>query len=504
MNNMLKRLLVAALAISASHVSAHTNKTFLSSPRAQRASLALDGHLTRDLAATKGKDRFGGNFLVSGFYSESLKKASLGKYFGVADKDSFKANAGTFANNDADVNAGFLVHSSNPAPVVAGAAATHGATINLAPKTISYGVEFAYVQCLGKILDGLHLSIALPVERVENTLGLNVTNGIAAGDAKVLTDFLAGNLSRAASGNDAWTNANANAGSQAALKNGLIDGKRSATGIADIDVILGYDFVRNEDWKAGLNIGLVIPTGNTAAGKYAFEPVYGNGGHWELGFGGHVCGNLWKDADQRVGLHLGADYRYGFKASETRTLGGKENWSQYFLVGAVNAGNIAALQFQPAANLATTSVDVTPNSSLRGNLGLEYGNGGFLFGVHYAPAWRQAESVALKTVEADDKYAVVNPIADTNIAGALTAVGFNAAQAANAAVSGAGVKKADIVLDRTARPSQVAHRLGADMGYTFKEWEYPVTIGVGGHYEIAGDNAVAENWAVSVKAGIGF
>jgi len=69
MNNMLKRLLVAALAISASHLSAHTNKNFLSVPRPQHASLLLDSHITRDLASTKGHDRFGGNFLVSGYYS---------------------------------------------------------------------------------------------------------------------------------------------------------------------------------------------------------------------------------------------------------------------------------------------------------------------------------------------------------------------------------------------------------------------------------------------------
>jgi hypothetical protein len=34
--------------------------------------------------------------------------------------------------------------------------------------------------------------------------------------------------------------------------------------------------------------------------------------------------------------------------------------------------------------------------------------------------------------------------------------------------------------------------------------DYPITIGFGGHYEFAGDNAVAENWGVNLTAGIGF
>ena len=502
MNNMLKRLLVTALAISAAHVSAHTNKNFLSSPRAQAASMLGESHLTRNLCQAKGMDRFGGNFLVSGFYSESRNAKALGKYFGVGDKDSFKAAWNSSVGTDGDINAGYMIHEGVAGHGIHVVPSQTFATLNLAPKTISYGAEFAYKQCLGKVLEGLHLSIALPVERVENNMGLTVTNAqstTAAATPAVITsavqDFFAGKLNPTIATLGPLGSAAGNTHGQNKLTKALMNGKQTATGIADINVVLGYDFVRGGDWKAGLNLGLVIPTGNSATGQYVFEPIYGNGNHWELGFGGAVDGFLWRDGDQSIELHVSADYRYGFKANETRTLGGKvgatqANWGQYYL--AVADGVVLGQTAAPLANTITQAIGVTPGSALRGNLGLEYDNGGFLFGLNYAPAWKQAESGSVNvTVPAG--VAIVSP----------EAAAMHAALAVGAATS-VLITKDNLDMDQALRPSQLAHRLGGNLGYTFKDMDYPITIGVGGHYEFAGDNAVAENWGVNLSAGIGF
>ncbi len=495
--NMLKRLLVTALALSASHVSAFTNKNFNSSPRPQNASLLLDSHVMRDLTMTKGKDlshdgdRFGGNFMVSGYYSESNKAADLGKYFGIKDKAKFDANIGNNLTAD-EFDLGAIIHNG----ALVAAPKAHPVSIELAPKTISYGVEFAYVQCLSKILEGLHLSISLPVERVENNMNLKVTG--AAADVTQVTTFLDGSFSTgtAAALGNAFGDAH---GGQSALKNALIKGKQTATGIADIEAMLGYDFVRNDGWTAGLNIGVSIPTGNSVTGKYVFEPLYGNGGHWELGFGGKVCGRLWHDGDQRIGLHLSADYRYGFQANETRTLGINDiDWGQYALAGVVGARQSAG---EPSANGLTQALSVTPNSALRGNLGLEYGNGGFLFGVHYAPAWRQAESVTGGKVVATSGL-VPAAFALGNVAHVF-GVDANLAAADNRGIVTLATD-ANLSRAQATRESQLSHRLGGDLGYTFKEWEYPVALGVGAHYEFNKDNASIQNWGVNIKAGIGF
>jgi len=486
MNNMLKRLMVAALALSATHLSAYTNKNYLSVARPQHASLLRDSHLTRDLESVKGKDRFGGNFLVSGYYSESRNSAALGKYFGFSDQDKFDANAQVAANDAKTLDLSYIIHDhaadNDPANKL---------SFSLAPKTTSYGVEFAYTQCLGKILEGLYLEIGLPVERVENDMNLKIS-GATAAQVTMFQNYFNGTYSKAAlAGNTAYGHGAGANNAQGALTKALFKGKQNATGIADIDVVLGYNFLRNEDWKAGLNLGLVIPTGNTPNGVYVFEPIYGNGGHWELGFGGQLDGKLWNDADQRINLHASLDYRYGFQANETRTLGVKgatANWSQYDLAGVLNSVNTSAV---PSANGLTQSLSVTPQSKIKGNLGLEYGNGGFLVGVHYAPAWKQEESVKNGKVAAG--YGIVAPGYDLTANANLVAAAF-----LRAAVD------ADLDQAQATRPSQVEHRLGADLGYTFRNWEYPVMIGVGGHYAFAGENSAAENWGINLKAGIGF
>jgi hypothetical protein len=502
MNNMLKSLLVTALAISASHVSAYTNQNFLSSPRAQSASILLDSHVTRNLAQARKADRFGGNFLVSGFYSQSTNKTALGQYFGVNNKSSFKAATVGNAFSTApgvDVNLAYLLHDivAGDAAVDLAAGASRQVTVGLAPQTTSYGVEFAYRQCLGKILDGLHLSISLPVERVENNMNLSLTNPSGAGDVVgQTTKFLAGNLNYAAAAG-AFGGGTPAVGS---LKKALINGKNSATGIADIKAAVGYNFIQGGDWTAGLNIGFTVPTGNTPTGVNMFEAMYGNGGHWELGFGGAVDGFLWRDGDQSIELHASVDYRYGFQANETRTLAGAANWSQYFLL-AVPATNFNAQTLNPTANVSTVPVSVTPNSSVRGNLGLEYDNGGFLFGINYAPGWRQAESVTFGGTFADNSVGIVSTLQSNSGAAAIFDGVYGAAIADNHVI---GVKKADLSTGLSARPAQLSHRLGGNIGYTFRECEFPMAIGFGGHYELASDNASAENWAVNLTAGIGF
>ena len=326
-------------------------------------------------------------------------------------------------------------------------------------------------------------------------MNLTVTDPKIAGDAQPFIDFLAGNYDKAIGANSPF----GNLGAQSKLTNALINGKQTQTGISDIQVVLGYDFVRNEDWTAGLNIGMAIPTGNTATGKNVFEPIYGNGGHWELGLGGKVQGRLWHDGDQHIGLNLQADYRYGFQANEQRTLSGAANLSKYFALGTVASSD--AQVYNPAANLSTVDLSVSPNSAVRGNLGLNYGNGGIVVGGAYAPAWKEAESVKFNGTFDDTKFGIISTVQDqANAAIVLDGVFGAAMLTAHAAP----VKKADLVLDSATRPSQVAHRLGGDMGYTFKNWEFPVTIGAGGHYELAGDNAVAQNWGAHLTAGIGF
>lgn len=60
---------------------------------------------------------------------------------------------------------------------------------------------------------------------------------------------------------------------------------RDKTGIADIDAIMGYNFWHHDFSHFGFFVITVVPTGNRPKAKYIFEPLVGNGKHWEFGGG---------------------------------------------------------------------------------------------------------------------------------------------------------------------------------------------------------------------------
>ena len=68
-------------------------------------------------------------------------------------------------------------------------------------------------------------------------------------------------------------------------------------GFADLQAVLGYNFIQGVDHHIGGNLRFVIPTGNRPTGKYLFEPVVGNGHFFEAGVGLSAHGVVWENID---------------------------------------------------------------------------------------------------------------------------------------------------------------------------------------------------------------
>jgi hypothetical protein len=62
-----------------------------------------------------------------------------------------------------------------------------------------------------------------------------------------------------------------------------ICGHRKKSGVADIQAVLGWNFIQKQWCHLGLGLRTVIPTGTRPNGQFLFEPTIGNGHHWELG-----------------------------------------------------------------------------------------------------------------------------------------------------------------------------------------------------------------------------
>jgi hypothetical protein len=503
MNKMFQRLLLSVLALSAAQVRAHTNQTFLL-PRSTGVDVAMQSTSFHSLTGHKGHNRFGGSIAATGFYQGSNNGSDLAKYFLVGNKSSVvlgQFNAALVAlptgqlaapAANVDLPLQYIIHTH--------AGVDARAKLSLDPERTVWGVRFDYHQDLSKILNGLYLAANLPVANVETNVKGKVSEEVAAGvySAGTLASYLAGNY-KLEGGRD----------NQVALTHAKAGGKQSETGVADIDVQLGYKLLNKKDMHVALALGVTIPTGNEATGAYLFQPLVGNGKHWALG--GDLCAGarVWGEHDHNIGINLVAKYRYLFESSEKRTLGLKYAGEsvpagQYALL--VKAGRAANDGLIPAANVLTQNVNVTPGSQLDSMLSVTYNNGGLSADLGYNLYYREAESVKRKDATwSDTQYAIANINFDTTAAGpaALDAAGVGYA-AGGAAGYAAPIKATDLNTSACATPAQTTHGVVAGLGYTFREWETPLMLGLGGKYEFAGDNAAVEQWGVWLKAGLAF
>lgn len=497
MNKVIKGLLVAMLAVSAT-VQASTNKTFLL-PRSHGVNLPMELSSFNQLIHRKAADKFGANFQAVGFFSRTADEKETGKYFGIKNKHTFnlqKADVGA-AISTADADLGFFVHEYNNATIADGT----NATVNLHPKQEAWGVRFDYFQDLEKIVKGLYLKATVPVVHVENNVELKVTSPVAAAQT-ALQNYLQGKATGVTG------NAAGGKNLQAALDHMKMDGKNDSTGVADIDVVLGYNFMNKDCHHVGINIGFTIPTGDEADSVHAFEAIVGNGNHWAFGAGLDAMFRAWGDEDHNVKVTAALNYRYAFKESEKRTLGlkdvtglaaGSVDWGHYVLLGQVGKAKNAGLT--PAANVATFNVDVTPGSQLDGVIALAYNNGGLCVDFGYNLFWKDDEEVKLKAADitaidtAASAYGIVPRNFQTDAAGVFAATDF---------LGGVALTSKNIDTHAAQTGSQVTHKIFAALGYMFTEWECPLMLGAGGGYEFRGSNDALEKWELWLKLGIGF
>lgn len=92
------------------------------------------------------------------------------------------------------------------------------------------------------------------------------------------------------------------------------------TALADLELILGYNFVCDQDRTVGISLRTSAPTGNSPKGEYLFEPIAGNGGHWELGAGFNARAALWSGCndDSSFTFYFDANITHLFDTCQTR------------------------------------------------------------------------------------------------------------------------------------------------------------------------------------------
>jgi hypothetical protein len=187
-----------------------------------------------------------------------------------------------------------------------------------------------------------------------------------------------------------------------------------ASDIADLQINIGTFPLTDEEYHVGVALRAVIPTGTEINSEYIFEPIVGNGHHWELGAYGNIYVLLWQNEAETRKLtgHALAYLTYMFKTSQIRCfdLFDKPN-SRYMLAQRLSSypreqpqltekcdppGTEFQDEFAPVANITSAKVFAGSNFQADAVFVVTYTTGNLSIDLGYDYWFRGCEQVRIK------------------------------------------------------------------------------------------------------------
>ncbi len=422
------------------------------------------------------------------FYQESTNDKDLAKYFLLGGKDTlqFSDESSTVATANIDVSTSWFDLDT--------AGNLYQAKMSIRPSRDVYGTVLNWHHDMSKWVKGLWMGILLPVVHVEHDLGLKVTT--------------------------TFTSSDFNGHQVASLQDGLnhsdmLYGKfsptsRSATGLDDMQLKLGWNFYRGEKFHFGLYGNVLIPTGSRPSAEYVFEPLVGNV-HWGIGAGLNTDMRIVDFKKGTFSFQADAKYRYLFSDVERRSFDLTNGaWTRYLNVARVIGGNTLLTGVVPGINYFTQDMKVTPGSRLEAMAAIHYKYSSWHAELGYNFWWRDREKVVLK--DAFDQAIGIPQLTAAGVFQSVTAsgskinnhivAGNTLSATADAAVTAVADTKFN--LGSATHKSAMTHKLFAGVGLTGKLFDTQSMIGFGGEYEFADRNTALEQWSVWLKTGLSF
>lgn len=301
-----------------------------------------------------------------------------------------------------------------------------------------------------------------------------------------------------------------------------VNGKRKRTGLGNIEIRLGYQYYDEPNFHIDGYMGIITPGARKAHAKYVFDAVVGNNGHWGVMVGGSTGYEFWRCGERSLRWEIASCGRYFFSGTETRSFDLRYRpWSRYMRVYATEAA--AALDYdggdgtsfanvQPAINVLTQKVKITPRCSGDVNIGLVYNQCSFYAEVGYNGWARQAEHIKLKNawevgpaIASTSNFGLINRL--SNI-GNSNNVGNGAAATIGADIqyttAADAIQEQDLNLQSAAHPAALSNAIYLSLGYAWDEWCWPTFIDAGASYEFSGVNTALSRWLVWGKVGVAF
>ena len=333
----------------------------------------------------------------------------------------------------------------------------------------------------------------------------------------------------------------------------MINCRRTANGLANIKLELGFDFIRNERGALGLGFYTGLPLANQPNKKnscdlFIFEPKVGSQHEFKLGALLHGQYKLWKNEKKDECIEMFFDGRVGgiLTGKSTRLLGLQANnttlFNQYLLLKkySIEGGTGTYVGLERAANMLRAYVEAKPSIEGQLTFMFNYQNEGIVGGFGYNFFGRGEEKLGfvnrcccdnshyyvikgdLPVKQNDGNDAGFYGPDDSNINQTGTPAGTDSIwnTVSSATIQDKAIRFTDNFINSdccnisncngattlcvAAHPRYLSHTIFGNFGYHWYEKKLKPFIGLIAKVELGQDNTALRLWGAYIKGGLLF
>jgi hypothetical protein len=281
------------------------------------------------------------------------------------------------------------------------------------------------------------------------------------------------------------------------------DDNKTKTRLADIQMDLGWNFLLDQDYNLGLFARVVIPTGNKVKGEWLFEPIVGNGHHWELG--GGVTGSCvcWrnKDESKHLNFSVDAELTHLFNAHQNRVFDLKDKpLSRY-----IQAYKATTNTWSPVANLTSCAmkVNVAVQADVTAMFNYTCHNWSYDLGYNFwARSCEKFECTSCKECDCtNDCNNCTTCCGQCIIKKDVEEWHINTGDTINAYLTGNDIKLTDSMVEYDgSRTKGISNKVFANINYAWLDCEVIPFIGLGGFAEFGSSTDCCNTTAATTPA----
>lgn len=295
-----------------------------------------------------------------------------------------------------------------------------------------------------------------------------------------------------------------------------VSGVQSKTRLGDVETALGYNFLCSDCYHLAADFRVVFPASNRPNAVFLFEPVAGNGKHYEVGAGisGHYefwnncCDSsfsLWAEVDLYTVLKGRQRRMFDLKnANGTQNIG-----SHQLLIKKFVGGVFQEILYGP--NVLALECKVRNSIHVEAAVLFDYYRCGFTLDAGY--------NLWLRT---KDKISNIESIPPQTygLAGhspALIGEDVSNVTGSTIKINGSGgaidgppgtiiyITNSQLFVGSAANPEALSHKFFVHAGYAWEDCDYTPFLGFGGEAEFSGNrNSALDQWGIWIKGGFAF